>query len=101
MKTIISAMLFLLIHTVSYSQSRLRAVAGDTSIYAKATPLMHTFDAGNTFQNKQPIAPDLYTQHLPFFCRQELKMKQAHVPVTFRIGSIDQCNYLEQKPGYR
>ena len=47
------------------------------------------------------IPQNLYTQHLPFFCRQELKMQQAHVPVTFRLGSMENCNQLEQKPGYR
>lgn len=65
--------------------------------------------AGNTLPatfapqptNEQSIPQNLYTQHLGFFCRQELKMQQAHVPVTFRLGSMDYCNWLEQKPGYR
>ena len=52
-------------------------------------------------KTEQAIPQNFYTQHLPFFCRQELKMQQAHVPVTFRLGSMDYCNYLEQKPGYR
>ena len=51
--------------------------------------------------NIPAIPADLYTQHLSFFCRQELKMQQVTVPVTFRLGSMDQCNYLEQKPGYK
>jgi hypothetical protein len=49
----------------------------------------------------QPVPQNYYTQHLGFFCRQELKMQQAKVPVTFRLGSMDECNRLEQKPGYR
>lgn len=49
-----------------------------------------------------PAVPqDYYTKCFGFFCRQELKMQQAHIPVTFRLGSMDYCNWLEQKPGYR
>ena len=51
--------------------------------------------------NMLAIPANHYTQHLGFFCRQELKMQQVTVPVTFRLGSMDQCNYLEQKPGYK
>ena len=36
-----------------------------------------------------------------FFCRKEWQLeKTIKVPVKIRVGSIDQCNYLEQKPGY-
>jgi len=48
-------------------------------------------------QGGQPVPQNFYAQHLPFFCRQELKMQQAHVPVTFRLGSMDYCNWLEHK----
>ena len=51
--------------------------------------------------NLSAIPANLYIQHLSFFCRQELKMQQVHLPLIFRVGSIDQCNYLEQKPGYK
>ena len=47
--------------------------------------------------NAPSIPVDLFTQHLPFFCRQELRMQQAHFPVTFRLGSVEQCDYLEKK----
>jgi hypothetical protein len=49
----------------------------------------------------QPVPQNFYTTNLGFFCRQELHMEQRHVPVTFRLGSMDYCNRLEQKPGYR
>ncbi len=49
----------------------------------------------------QKVIPDNYsTKGLGFFCRQEIKMQQINVPVTFRLGSMDYCNKLEQKPGY-
>ncbi len=34
----------------------------------------------------------------PFFCRQEIKWEQAlKFPLRFRLGSVDQANWLEQK----
>jgi hypothetical protein len=49
----------------------------------------------------QPIPQSFYATHLGFFCKQELKLQQQRIPVTFRLGSMDYCNRLEQKPGYR
>jgi hypothetical protein len=48
-----------------------------------------------------PIPPNLPTRHFGFFCRQELRMQQNGLPLQFRLGSADQCNTLEGKPGYR
>lgn len=103
MKFIICIMLFLSVCFTSSSQVYLSMPVTDTMMYTEAGRLYFNafLTAGKTFRYTQPIAPDLYTQHLPFFCRQELKMQQAHVPLIFRLGSIDQCNYLEQKPGYK
>jgi hypothetical protein len=37
-----------------------------------------------------------------FFCRQEVKLdKKLPVPFRFRLGSMQYCNWLEQKPGYK
>ncbi len=45
------------------------------------------------------IAPNFYTTHFGFFCKQELKIEKAiSIPVRIRIGSIDHLNYLERKP---
>jgi hypothetical protein len=48
-----------------------------------------------------PLPCDFYAKHIGFFCRQELKMQQARIPVSFRLGSMEYCNKLEQKPGYK
>jgi len=49
----------------------------------------------------QPVEKDHYKQGLGFFCRKELQVEQkTKIPVKLRVGSIEQCNYLEQKPGY-
>ncbi|OJW77328.1 MAG: hypothetical protein BGO69_18265 [Bacteroidetes bacterium 46-16] len=51
------------------------------------------------------LRPDLYTRHLGFFCRQELKMeKQTKLPLRIRLGSMEYCDWLEGKssaPGYQ
>ena len=49
----------------------------------------------------QQVPEDFYAKHLTFFCRQEFKMQQVHIPLQVRVGSIDNNNYLEQKPGYK
>src|SRR6476469_9488086 len=44
------------------------------------------------------ISPNYYTQHFGFFCKQELRVeKTLKMPLRFRLGSIEQCNYLEGK----
>lgn len=70
--------------------------------------LFHPMDLTvNTFNPEkktvvQPLSSAFYTQHLAFFCRQELKLEHiVHTPVKIRAGSVDACNYLEQKPGYQ
>jgi len=44
------------------------------------------------------IPPDYYTRQLGFFCKQELKIQQAtHVPISFRLGSVEYCDRMEAK----
>jgi hypothetical protein len=41
---------------------------------------------------------DYYIGHLGFFCQQELQFqKMAHIPLYFRLGSLEECNRLEGK----
>lgn len=50
---------------------------------------------------KTVLAPNQYARGLGFFCREEIKFQKAHVPLIFRVGSVEDCNRLEQKPGSR
>lgn len=39
-----------------------------------------------------------YVSHLGFFCKRELDIqKTTHLPVFFRLGSLESCNKLEGK----
>lgn len=48
-------------------------------------------------QSVQPLAPNFYTRGFGFFCRQELKLQKANIPVNFRLGSKAACDKLEGK----
>lgn len=52
-----------------------------------------------TNKTYRPFLPaDFYSTQLGFFCRQEIKMdKVPIIPIRFRLGSIEQCNWLEGK----
>lgn len=46
------------------------------------------------------LPADFHTRQFGFFCKQELRMQRAHIPLSFRLGNMDMCNLLEQKKGY-
>ncbi len=46
------------------------------------------------------VAPSFYAGHLPFFCREEIKIEHAvKIPFKFRLGSVQYVDYLEGKKG--
>jgi hypothetical protein len=48
--------------------------------------------------NKVILPVDFYSKQLGFFCKQEIKMdKVIKVPFRFRLGSVEQCDWLEGK----
>ncbi len=45
------------------------------------------------------VQPDFFLHNESFFCRQERKLENAtKLPLRFRIGSLQYCNWLEGKP---
>jgi hypothetical protein len=69
--------------------------------------LLHFAPAGKYLLGgrQYTVAPASYSASFinpGFFCRQEVKLdKKLPVPLRIRLGSIQYCNFLEQKPGYR
>ncbi len=46
----------------------------------------------------QTLPSNLYTQHLGFFCEKEWEIeKSSRIPLRFRLGSLQYCDYLEGK----
>ncbi len=44
------------------------------------------------------INPNFYTQNFGFFCKQELHFENVtKIPLKFRLGSVQQCDWLEGK----
>ncbi len=60
---------------------------------------IHAFPAlkNNTVQ-PNIVPQNYYTQHFGIMCKQELAIEKAtKIPFRFRLGSLQQCNYLEGK----
>ena len=52
----------------------------------------------SSITHKPFLSADFYSKQLGFFCRQEIKLdKITKVPFRFRLGSVEQCNWLEGK----
>ena len=55
-------------------------------------------EAVNPYQPFAVIPQNFYTQHFGIMCKKELVIEKAtKIPFRFRLGSLQQCNYLEGK----
>ena len=46
-----------------------------------------------------PVSPAFFAGNLGFFCKQEIKFEKAtKIPFHFRLGSVEQCDWMEGKP---
>jgi len=77
----------------------------DKKIYFKKLELLNSSDTKQTTKNLSPfislsIIPANFSMcNYGFFCKQELKVEKAtNIPIRFRLGSMEQCNYYEGKP---
>lgn len=101
MRFIASIILLSALSHAGYAQDAHLSASKDTirTFFPARMMLSATFINGSS--NNYAVPPDFHTRNFGFFCRQELKMQQAHIPLTFRLGSMEYCNRMEQKPGYR
>jgi hypothetical protein len=45
------------------------------------------------------ISANFYTQNLGFFCKKELQLEKViKLPLKFRLGTVQQCDWMEGKP---
>ncbi len=96
-KQVIYIVLFGCSPTLLYGQSLMNSFSLKTPI--KSTGLNHK-GVNNTIA-VFVLPPDFHTKQFGFFCRQELFLQRTNIPLVFRLGSVEMCNTLEQKPGYR
>jgi len=55
-------------------------------------------EAPNLFKPFAVIPQNYYTLHFGIMCKKELAIEKAtKIPFRFRLGSLQQCNYLEGK----
>ncbi|PQJ12492.1 hypothetical protein CJD36_001715 [Flavipsychrobacter stenotrophus] len=83
--------------TAQQSFIAVKSWADTGKIFTK--PVVAVFNKPFVYQQKvvKEIPKDIYTCNFGFFCKQELKMHKAHVPVSVRLGSFEYCDYLELK----
>lgn len=73
-----------------------------TSVYSIPFTSPHVVARNMQNVNDRPInnmiPQDYYTRNFGFFCKQELRVeKSTKIPISFRVGSLQQCNYYEGK----
>lgn len=89
--------------------------SAQTTYYIKLTGTQLTqkqlskpaFNLINKINNEEAINPsrsfavipqNFYTQYFGIMCKKELAIEKAtKIPLRFRLGSLQQCNYLEGK----
>ena len=75
-------------------------VIGFSRPVAPLEPVAPPFRLNPAVQGSIPgsVGGDFYSNHLGFFCQKELEIqKVTHLPVFFRLGSLDYVNKLEGK----
>jgi hypothetical protein len=94
-KRVVALLFCLCAATACFSQEFGHQNAIDT-LFIRPTVFSFSPKQVYTEKSEQAIPQNFYTQHFGFFCKHELNM-QRHVPVAFRLGSMDYCNYMEGK----
>jgi len=65
---------------------------------AAANKMAGTFRITTTKQILPIIPADYYSSNIGFFCKKELQLEKiTWLPFKFRLGSVQQCDWLEGK----
>jgi hypothetical protein len=75
-------------------------LAGGTASPKRPLPPFHVPDMAGYYPAVEPLymGTGSYYDQLGFFCKRELDIqKTTHLPVFFRLGSLESCNKLEGK----
>lgn len=76
------------IHNVVLIENKFSAVRRPTLPFI-SLPCMNT---------NPPFKQNSYNEHLAFFCRKQWEFEKAtRIPLRIRMGSLQQCNFLEGK----
>jgi hypothetical protein len=52
-------------------------------------------------QDDHQVSAGISTPHRALFCRLDDALDEKNLPLRFRLGSLEEVNRLEQKPGFR
>ncbi len=66
--------------------------------YINGEPKIFAAAINNKKVLNSPLPQNFYTQNLGFFCKKELQLEKAtKIPFKFRLGSVQQCDWMEGK----
>lgn len=79
------------------TQQKTTAAVSAAVALKKVTPVFSFIPSSYSLQ---VITPDYYTNNFGFFCKKELQLEKiTKLPFKFRLGSVEQCDWLEGKHG--
>jgi len=99
-------LIFLFIFSFAYAQNPSSVGKNHSSLFQKNK--LKNFDTlirftppvilNQIINTSQFIPEDFYTKNMGLFCKQELVIEKiTKIPLRFRLGSLQQCNYYEGK----
>ena len=86
---------------LSYHPIRMEKISASATSYARnalelspaITPRLEALPSPSRI-----LEGNYYTRHFGFVCKKEWQFEKAtHIPLRFRVGSLESCNFLEGK----